>query len=61
MFQSPLFCEERIDIMHSLMKKHPFATLVPCNNGQLSAELMCPICEEPFPTTEVTSANAHSS
>lgn len=44
MFQPSLFREERVDVMHALMKKHPFATLVSFATGSLSADhvpLMC--------------------
>lgn len=38
MFQPPIFREERIEVMHDLMKEHPFATLVSSENGHLSAD-----------------------
>ena len=37
MYQPPLFREERVDVMHDLMRAHPFATLVCLEAGALSA------------------------
>lgn len=38
MYQPPLFHEERIDVMHDLMRAHPFATLVTSQGGGLAAD-----------------------
>ncbi|MBI4724558.1 MAG: FMN-binding negative transcriptional regulator [Rhodomicrobium sp.] len=38
MYQPPLFLEERIEIIHELMRAHPFATLVSLQSGNLSAD-----------------------
>lgn len=38
MFQPPLFREERMDVMHELMRSHPFATLVTTLNGKISVD-----------------------
>ncbi|MCF6303116.1 MAG: FMN-binding negative transcriptional regulator [Devosiaceae bacterium] len=38
MFQPPIFREARIEVMHALMKNHPFATLVSLASGHLSAD-----------------------
>ena len=37
MYQPPLFREERPEVMHGLMRAHPFATLVMLEEGALSA------------------------
>lgn len=38
MFKPPLFSEDRVEVMHELMRAHPFATLVSSATGQLSAD-----------------------
>ena len=38
MFQPPLFREDRIEVMHALMRAHPFATLVNSATGPLTAD-----------------------
>lgn len=38
MFQPPMFREERIDVMQSLMAAHPFATVVSTASGSLTAD-----------------------
>lgn len=38
MYQPPIFREERIEVMHQLMRAHPFATLVSLQDGALSAD-----------------------
>ncbi len=38
MFQPPVFREDRPDIMHDLMRAHPFATIVSSATGGLSAD-----------------------
>ncbi|MEM8852575.1 MAG: FMN-binding negative transcriptional regulator [Pseudomonadota bacterium] len=38
MFEPPMFREERVEVMHALMTAHPFATLVSCASGVLSAD-----------------------
>lgn len=38
MFQPPVFREDRLDVMHDLMRAHPFATLVSSATGYLSAD-----------------------
>ena len=38
MFQPPEFREERIEIMHNLMHKHPFASLVSMQQGDIVAD-----------------------
>ncbi len=38
MFEPLQFREKRIDVMHDLIKKHPFATLVTMGNAGLSAD-----------------------
>lgn len=38
MFQPPLFREDRIEVMHALMREHPFATLVSSASGGLTAD-----------------------
>ena len=38
MFQPPVFREDRIEVMHDLMRAHPFATLVSTFAGRLSAD-----------------------
>jgi len=38
MFLPPLFREDRIDVMHALMRAHPFATVVSAARGGLTAD-----------------------
>lgn len=38
MYQPPLFREDRIDVMQTLMREYPFATLVSSPAGHLSAD-----------------------
>ncbi|MEM8802968.1 MAG: FMN-binding negative transcriptional regulator [Pseudomonadota bacterium] len=38
MFQPPVFAEDRVDVMHDLMRAHPFATIVSQLNGELTAD-----------------------
>lgn len=38
MFQPPIFREERADVMHALMRAHPFATIVSAATGALTAD-----------------------
>ena len=38
MFQPPIFREDRLEVMHALMREHPFATVVSAATGALSAD-----------------------
>ena len=38
MFKPPIFGEDRVDVMHDLMRDHPFATLISNAAGALSAD-----------------------
>ena len=38
MYQPPHFKEDRIEVMHELMRAHPFATLVSVQDGRLAAD-----------------------
>ena len=38
MFQPAIFQEDRLDVMHDLMRTHPFATLVSSVTGELTAD-----------------------
>jgi transcriptional regulator len=38
MYQPPHFQEDRIDVVHDLMRAHPFATLVPLQGSGLAAD-----------------------
>ena len=38
MFQPPVFREDRVEVMHALMREHPFATLVSSATGTLTAD-----------------------
>lgn len=37
-YEPPLFREDRVDVMHEVMRAHPFATLVSNLNGRLTAD-----------------------
>jgi|LakMenEpi03Aug12_release.lakeMendotaPanAssembly.Ray.scaffolds.fasta_scaffold158739_2 transcriptional regulator len=50
MYQVGAFCEERIDVMHALMRSHPLATLVTIHDGVPEANhLPLLIDQEPSP------------
>ena len=38
MQQPPLFREERVEVLHALIRAHPFATLVSLNDGDLTGD-----------------------
>ena len=38
MFQPAIFQEDRLDVMHNLMRTHPFATLISSATGELTAD-----------------------
>ena len=38
MFQPAIFQEDRLDVMHGLMRIHPFATLISSATGELTAD-----------------------
>ena len=38
MFQPAIFQEDRLDVMHDLMRTHPFATLISSATGELTAD-----------------------
>ncbi|MEM8836811.1 MAG: FMN-binding negative transcriptional regulator [Pseudomonadota bacterium] len=38
MYQPPIFREDRKDVMHALMRAHPFATIVSSVTGELTAD-----------------------
>lgn len=38
MFQPAIFQEDRLDVMHGLMRTHPFATLISSATGELTAD-----------------------
>lgn len=38
MFQPPIFREDRVEVLHGLIRAHPFATLVTCPAGQPVAD-----------------------
>ena len=55
MFQPPVFAEDRIEVMHDLMKAHPFATIVSHLGGDLTADhvpLVLDPTSEPYGTLQ---------
>jgi transcriptional regulator len=40
MYRPPAFCEDRIEVLHSLIQTHPLATLVTSGAGGLNANLL---------------------
>lgn len=48
MYQPAAFAEERVDVMHALLRAHPFATLVTCADGAPEANHL-PLLIDPQP------------
>lgn len=53
MYQVAAFREERIDVMHALIRAHPLATLVSCAGGTLAANHL-PLLIDPSPAPHGT-------
>lgn len=53
MFQVAAFREERIDVMHALIRAHPLAVLVTNSNGALEANHL-PLLIDPLPSPQGT-------
>ena len=53
MYQPAAFAEERVEVLHALIRAHPFATLITCAAGIPEANHL-PLLIDPQPTSHGT-------